>query len=41
MLRNSNLISRDPRFATFSSFATNLPAVIVPYSQAFIRGPRP
>jgi hypothetical protein len=41
MLRNSNLISRDPRFATFSSFATNLPGVVPPYSQAFIRGPSP
>jgi Tol biopolymer transport system component len=41
MLRNSNLISRDPRFATFNSFATNLPGVTPPYSQAFIRGPRP
>jgi hypothetical protein len=38
----SNLISRDPRFVTFYSYATNLPGAIGPtYSQAYIRGPRP
>jgi hypothetical protein len=41
MLRSSNLISRDPRFATFYSYATNLPGATAPYSQAYIRGPRP
>ncbi len=42
MYRNSNLLSRDPRFATFSSYATNLPGSIGPtYSQAYVRGPRP
>jgi hypothetical protein len=38
----SNLISRDPRFVTFYSYATNLPGAIGPtYSQAYVRGPSP
>jgi hypothetical protein len=38
----SNLISRDPQFATFYSYATNLPGAIGPtYSQAYVRGPSP
>jgi Tol biopolymer transport system component len=40
--RNNNLISRDPRFAAFYSYATNLPGALGPtYAQAYIRGPRP
>jgi WD40-like Beta Propeller Repeat len=40
--KNANLISSNPRFATFNSFATNLPGGIGPtYSQAYVRGPRP
>jgi hypothetical protein len=39
---NKNLISRDPRFATFESNATNLPGSIGPSDfQTYIRGPRP
>ena len=39
---NSNLLSRDPRFALFESYATNLPGSIGPtYSQVYIRGPGP
>jgi hypothetical protein len=42
MMGRSNLLSRDPRFATFNSYATNLPGAIGPtYSQAYVRGPRP
>jgi hypothetical protein len=42
MRRNSNLISADPRFAAFYSYATNLPGSIGPtYAQAYVRGPRP
>ncbi len=42
MARNSNLLSRDPRFGTFGSIATNLPSSLGPTdSQAYIRGPRP
>lgn len=42
MARNSNLLSRDPRFATFGSIATNLPSSLGPtYAQAYIRGPSP
>jgi len=40
--KNSRLISADPRFATFYSYATNLPGAIGPtYSQAYVRGPSP
>jgi hypothetical protein len=40
--KNSRLISVDPRFATFYSYATNLPGAIGPtYSQAYVRGPSP
>jgi WD40-like Beta Propeller Repeat len=42
MRRNNNLLSRDPMFAAFYSYATNLPGSIGPtYSQAYIRGPGP
>lgn len=42
MLRNSNLVSRDPRFGTFGSWATNLPGALGdPDTQAYIRGPSP
>jgi hypothetical protein len=42
MMKNARLLSRDPRFATFNSYATNLPGAIGPtYSQAYVRGPRP
>ena len=41
-MKNSNLLSSNPRFATFNSYATNLPGGIGPtYSQAYVRGPRP
>jgi hypothetical protein len=40
--KNSNLLSRDPIFAAFYSYASNLPGSIGPtYSQAYVRGPRP
>jgi hypothetical protein len=40
--KNANLISSNPRFATFNSYASNLPGGIGPtYSQAYVRGPRP
>ena len=40
--RNNNLLSRDPRFALFYSYATNLPGSTGPtYSQAYVRGPGP
>jgi hypothetical protein len=40
--KNSRLISVDPRFATFASYATNLPGSIGPtYNQAYVRGPSP
>jgi hypothetical protein len=42
MRMNSRYLSRDPRFAAFFSFATNLPGSIGPtYDQAYVRGPRP
>jgi Tol biopolymer transport system component len=41
MKADSRLISRDPRFSTFNSYASNLPGVTPPYSQAEIRGPNP
>ncbi len=42
MARNSNLLSRDPRFGTFGSIATNLPGSLGPtFAQSYIRGPRP
>ncbi len=41
-MKNANLLSRNPRFATFNSYSTNLPGGIGPtYSQAYVRGPRP
>jgi Tol biopolymer transport system component len=40
--KNSRLISVDPRFATFYSYASNLPGATGPtYSQAYVRGPSP
>jgi hypothetical protein len=42
MMKDARLLSRDPRFATFNSYATNLPGGIGPtYSQAYVRGSRP
>jgi hypothetical protein len=42
MRGRSNLISGDPRFAAFYSYATNLPGSIGPtYEQAYVRGPSP
>jgi Tol biopolymer transport system component len=42
MRMNSRYLSRDPRFAAFFSYATNLPGSIGPtYNQAYVRGPRP
>jgi hypothetical protein len=42
MKKDSRLLSRDPRFGTFNSYATNLPGGIGPtYSQAYVRGPKP
>jgi hypothetical protein len=42
MKADSNLISRDPRFSTFNSYASNLPGATGPtYSQAYVRGPAP
>jgi Tol biopolymer transport system component len=42
MRMNSRYLSRDPRFAAFFSYATNLPGSIGPtYNQAYVRGPSP
>jgi Tol biopolymer transport system component len=42
MRQNGRYLSRDPRFAAFFSYATNLPGSIGPtYNQAYVRGPSP
>jgi WD40 repeat protein len=38
----NNLLSKDPRFAAFYSYSSNLPGALGPtYAQAYIRGPKP